>query len=199
MRIQPIANNYDVSQKGQVSKNTAEFVKRISDSWLDASANGKYKTLPIINTCLSASERVNNVFLNLSTIMERFCSGCELSFVKSEKSGKYRFFIEHKSSNYKAVCGDAEFSPKMNKLSDVNELERIENKVAKLNPYEENTHFIVQRKPDSKTAMQNSEFIPDADYIFLEDKLIKRDYEPATMDDIEEFVNAAKEEGLING
>ena len=200
MRILPITDTYaQTSYNGRVGKNTAELTKRLSDAWLDASANGKYKTLPLINTCLCAVERINNVFLNLSTIMERFCNGCELNYAKSGKNGKYRFFIEHKNSNYKAICGDAEFSAELNKYTDVKELENLEDKVSKLNPYKENSYFIIQRKPDSKTPICDSEFIPDKDYLFLEDKLIKKDYKEATMDDIEEFLKAAKEEGLIDG
>lgn len=199
MRILPITNYSDMSSRGKVSEKTVELTKKMSDGWLQASVNGKYKTLPFINTCLSTSERINNVFLNLSTIMERFCHGCELTFEKSSKNGKYRFFIEHKYSDYKTVCADVDFSPELNKYTDVDKLESFENKVAKLNPYKENSNFIIQRKPEAKTAIHDSEFIPDDDYIFLEDKLIKRNYDDATMEDIEEFLDAAKKEGLING
>lgn len=199
MKISPVSNSAGISAKGFVGNNTVELTKRLSNAWLNASASGKYKTLPLKNTCLCASERINNVLINLSIIMERFCNGCELSYAKSAKSGKYRFFIEHKNSNYKVVCGDIALSKDLNKYTDVNELENLEVKVSKLNPYKENSHFIIQRKPESKTPIHDSEFIPDKDYLFLEDKLIRKDYEDATMEDIEEFLKAAKEEGLING
>ena len=200
MRVLSVTNtNNKISFRGRVSRNVLELTKNMSESWLDTAANRKYKALPIINTFLDASERVNNVLLNLSTIMERFCQGCELNFAKSAKNGKYRFFIEHKDSSYKTICGDVEFSPKLNKYTDVNELENLEVKVSKLNPYKENSHFIIQRKPDSKSPMLDSEFIPDEDYMFLEDKLIKKEYNEAAMEDVEEFLEAAKEEGLIDG
>lgn len=200
MRVQPITDSTnDISYKGSLSKKTAEFTKSMSDRWIKAATDGKYKTLPIINTCIYASSRINNVFLNLSTMMERFCHGCELTFAKSEKSGSYRFFIEHKHSNYKSVCGDFEFSPNVNKLTDVSILENVENKLAKLNPYKENSNFIIQRKADSTNMLFDKEFEPDADYLFWEDKLIRREASEATMEDINEFLDAAKEEGLIDG
>ena len=200
MRVLSISNsNNNITYRGRVSKNTAELTQKMSDGWIRTATGGKYATLPFINTCMFASERINNVFLNLSTMMERFCHGCELTFVKSEKSGKYRFFIENKYSNYKTVCKDIDFSPKLNKLSDIDELENLENKVAKLNPYQENSNFIIQRKADAKFVIHDNEFEPDADYAFVEDKLIRKDIREATMEDIQEFLEAAKEEGLIDG
>ena len=200
MRVLSVTNtNNKVTYRGRVSRNVMELTKNISEGWLNTAASGKYRTVPIINACLGASERVNNVLLNLSTIMERFCQGCELNYAKSAKNDKYRFFIEHKNSSYKTLCGDVEFSPKLNKYNDVNELENLVVKVSKLNPYKENSHFIIQRKPDSKSPIHDCEFIPDEDYLFLEDKLIKEEYNEATMEDIQEFLNAAKKEGLIDG
>lgn len=200
MRVSSVTNTTGkISYRGRVSKNVLELTKNMSKGWMDTAANGKYKTVPIINTCLGASERINNVLVNLSTIMDRFCQGCELNYAKSAKNDNYRFFIEHKNSNYKVICGDVELSPELNKYTDVNELENLEVKVSKLNPYKENSHFIIQRKPDSKSPMLDSEFIPDRDYLFLEDKLIKKEYNEATMEDISEFLSAAKEEGLLNG
>ena len=79
------------------------------------------------------------------------------------------------------------------------EFEKLEQKVAKINPYEENSHFILQRKPESKDNLFDKEFVPDEDYIFLEDKLIRKDVKQATDDDIKEFIEAAKKEGLIDG
>ena len=198
MRVSSVTSaNNKISYRGHVSKNVMELTKNISEGWLNTAASGKYRAVPIINTCLSASERVNNVLLNLSTIMERFCQGCELNFAKSAKNDKYRFFIEHKNSSYKTLCGDVEFSPKLNKYSDVNELENLVVKASKLNPYKENSHFIIQRKPDSKSPIHDFEFIPDADYLCLEDKLIQEEHNEATMKDLEEFLNAAKEDGVI--
>lgn len=198
MKILPIQNNTNnVLYRGKVSQNLAELTKNMSDGWLAAAGNGKYKTLPIINTCLFASERINNIHLNLLTIMERFGKACELTFEKSLKSGKYRFFIENKYSNYKAICGDVEFSPALNKLRDVDELEKVEKKVAKLNPYAENSNFVIQRKSDAKSVVYDKEFEPDADYVFLEDKLIKQETKEATMEDLEEFIAAAKKDGIV--
>ena len=44
----------------------------------------------------------------------------------------------------------------------------------------------------------DKEFEPYADYVFLEDKLVGKEPLPeATMKDLEEFLNAAKEDGVI--
>ena len=198
MKVLPITNSTNnLTVRGRISNKTAELTKYMSEGWLSTATSGKYKTLPIINTCLYTSERINNIHLNLLTIMERFGKACELTYEKSLKSGKYRFFISNKYSNYRTVCGDAEFSPALNKLRDVEELENIEKKVAKLNPYEENSHFIIQRKSNAKDIIFDKEFEPDADYVFLEDKLIKREVKEATMEDLEEFISEAKKDGIV--
>ena len=199
MHISPVNNYFEPSYKGSVSTDVAKLTKTMSDGWIRTANSGKYKTSPMINTCLYASEKINNVFINLSTMMERFCRGCELTFKKSDKSGKYRFFVQHNYSNYKTICSDIEFSPELNKLTDIDKLENLERMVAKLNPYQENSNFIIQRKADSKFSVHDGEFEPDADYIFVEDKLIRNCDREATMEDIEEFLSAAKEEGLLNG
>lgn len=198
MKILPITNSPNTSYKGRVSKNVAELTKSMSDRWTKAATSGRYTTLPIINTCIFAAERINNVFLNLSTIMERFGHGCELDFKKAVNSNKYRFFIENKYSSYKTMCDDVEFSPEINKLTDIDVLEKVENYLAKLNPYRENSHFIIQRKKEATEALLNKEFIPDEDYIFLEDKLVgKEPLKQATIEDIDAFIAAAKKEGVL--
>ena len=201
MRVMPITNSKDnVAAKGTLSVKTAELTKKMSEGWLNTATSGKYKTLPIINTCCYASQRVNNIYLNLSTIMERFCRSCELTFSKSEKTGTHRFFIENKYSNYKLICGDVEFSPKKNKLADIDKLEELEKKMEKINPFSENSNFIIQRKADAKSVLYDKDFEPDKDYVFLEDKLVgKEPLSEATVKDIEEFFDAAKKEGLIDG
>ena len=200
MRVIPITNSANnVQYRGKVSQKVAELTGTMSEGWIRTANSGKYSTLPIINTCLFASERINNIFINLSTIMERYGHACELSFEKSKESGLFRFFIENKHSNYKIMCDDIEFSPNVNKLSDIDKLEHLEQKVAKINPYEENSHFILQRKPESKGPLFDKEFVPDEDYIFLEDKLIQKEKKQATMDDINEFLEAARKEGLTDG
>ena len=199
MKILPVTNisNNNISNKGRVSPKLAGLTKNMSDGWLRTAQ--KYTKLPIVNTCLYSSERVNDIFINLSTMMERFAHGCELTFEKSLKTGKYRFFIEHKYSNYKSLCGDIEFSKDINKLTDVYEFEALEGKVAKIDPYKENTNFIIQRKSDAKSVDFDREFEPDADYAFIEDKLIRKEINDASMEDINEYLEAAKEEGLIDG
>lgn len=200
MRVLPIRNSADkIQYKGKISQSVAELTGSMSDGWLHEANSGKYTTTPLINTCLFASERINNTYMNLYTIMERFAHACELTFEKSKQTGIYRFFIENKHSNYKIMCDDIEFSPNVNKLSDIDKLEHLEQKVAKINPYEENSHFILQRKPESKGPLFDKEFVPDEDYIFLEDKLIHIEKKQATMDDINEFLEAARKEGLIDG
>lgn len=201
MKILPITNttNNNISNKGCVSPKLAELTKNMSDGWLRTAQSGKYTKLPIINACLYSSERINDIFINLSTMMERFAHGCELTFEKSLKTGKHRFFIEHKYSNYKTLCGDIEFSKDINKITDVYELESLEGKVAKIDPYKENTNFIIQRKTDAKSVDLDREFEPDADYTFIEDKLIRKEVNDASMEDIHEYLEAAKEEGLIDG
>ena len=196
MRIYPVCSvNNCVSTKGRLDRNTEALFKSTSDAWLNKST--KMKTLPLINTCLFASERVNNVFINLSTIMERFGHACRLTFAKSEKTSKYRFYIENEYSNYKLMCNDEIFSDKINKLEDVTKLEKIESSLAKVNPYKENSNFILQRKANAKDVLYDKEFEPDSDYVFLEDKLVGKEPLPqATMDDIQAFLDAAKEEGL---
>jgi len=197
MKILPVQNSSvninTVSSKGRVGLDTSLLCKKVGDKWLDTAASGKYKTMEIISACLSFAERVNNVFLNLSSIMERFGHDCELSFRQSEKTGKYRFFIENKYSNYKVMCGDAELSNKINKLHDIEELESIEENIVKLNPYKENSHFIIQKRSEA----QYSNFVPDNDYIFVEDKLVGKDKKEATMEDAKRFEEAAKEEGIL--
>ena len=200
MRILPITElNNRISYKGRVSKSTEELTESMGEKWIRTAKNDKYKTLPFINACFYASERINDIFLNLSTMMERFGHACELTFEKSAKSGKYRFFIENKYSNYKTICADLEFSQGLNKYTDINELETLESKVAKINPYKENSDFIIQRKSEAKDVIYDKEFEPDADYTFIEDKLIRKEINDTTFEDIEEFLEAAKEEGLING
>ena len=198
MRICPLNNtNKQISYKGSLEKNTASFLKDMGGRWLDKAS--EMKTIPLINTCLFSSERINNVYLNLSTMMERFGHGCKLTFAKSEKTSKYRFYIENDYSNYKIVCKDIEFSPNINKLTDIDKLENLENTVVKLNPYQENSNFIIQRKAEAKSAVFDKEFEPDSDCIFIEDMLVRKEQKEATMDDLEEFLKSAKEEGLIDG
>ena len=189
----PSVNVKTVSSKGRVGFDTTLLYKKVGDKWLDTAASGRYKTMEIISTCLSFAERVNNVYLNLSSIMERFGHDCELSYRQSKKTGMYRFFIENKYSNYKVMCGDAELSNKINKVHDIEELESIEESMVKLDPYKENSHFILQRKPEA----QQSNFVPDNDYTFLEDKLVGKDKKEATLEDVNRFLEAAKEDGII--
>ena len=189
----PSVNITTVPLKGRVGLDTSLLCKKVGDKWLDTAASGKYKNMDIISACLSFAERANNVFLNLSSIMERFGHDCELSFRQSEKTGKYRFFIENKYSNYKVMCGDAELSNKINKLHDIEELESIEENIVKLNPYKENSHFIIQKRSEA----QYSNFVPDNDYIFIEDKLVGKDKKEAAMEDVKRYVEAAKKEGII--
>ena len=189
----PSVNVNTVSLKGRVGLDTALLCKKVGDKWLDTAASGTYKTMDIISACLSFAERVNNVSLNLSSIMERFGHDCELSFRQSKKTGKYRFFIENKYSNYKVMCGDAELSNKINKVHDIEELESIEENMVKLDPYKENSHFILQKRPEA----QYSNFVPDNDYIFIEDKLVGKDKKEAAMEDVKRYVEAAKKEGII--
>ena len=200
MRVLPITNySNNVQHRGKLSQSVAELTGSMSDGWIHEANSGKYTTTPLINTCLFASERINDIYMNLYTIMERFGHACELTYEKSKTTGIYRFFIQNKHSNYKVICDDVEFSANINKLSDIDKLEKLEQKVAKINPYEENSHFILQRKPESKDNLFDKEFVPDEDYIFLEDKLIRKDVKQATDDDIKEFIEAAKKEGLIDG
>ena len=199
MRVYPVNNTTkQLSYKGKVDGNFADMMKNMSGAWLDKASD--MKTLPLINTCVFASERINNVFINLSTIMERFGHACKLTFAKSEKSPKYRFFIENEYSNYKLMCKDTEFSPDLNKLDDISKLENLENTIAKINPYKENSNFLLQKKSNAKGVIHDKEFEPDADYVFIEDKLVGKESRPqATTEDIIEFLNAAKKEGLIDG
>lgn len=199
MRIYPINNtNKQLSHRGSLDRQTASLLKDMSGCWVDKAS--KMKTLPLISTCLSASEHINNIYLNLSTIMERFGHACKLSFAKSEKTSKYRFFIENKYSNYKLICKDVEFSAGKNKLDDITKLDNLENATAKLDPYKENSNFIIQRKSEANEMIFDKEFEPDADYVFIEDKLVGKEQKPqATIEDVEEFLKAAKEEGLIDG
>ena len=199
MRIYPVnSTNQQTSFCGSLDRNTANLLKDMSGRWVDKASD--MKTLPMVNTCLSASEQINNVYLNLSTMMERFGHACKLSFAKSQKSSKYRFFIENEYSNYKLMCKDIEFSSGKNKLDDITKLESLENAVAKINPYKENSNFILQRKSEAKGTIFDKEFEPDADYVYIEDMLVGKEPKPqATMEDVEEFLKAAKEEGLIDG
>ena len=195
MRISPVGQN-NVSHKGSLDIKTTELLKDMSGKWLESAANRK--TLPIINTCLFASEQINNIHINLCTMMERFGHGCKLMFAESEKSGKIRFYIENKFSNYKLIFKDIIFSKEKNKLDDITKLENLENSLAKVDPYKENSNFILQRKSSAKDIRFDSEFEPDKDYIFIENNLVGKDHRiQATMKDIEEFLSAAKEEGLI--
>lgn len=200
MQVLPITTNLpnNISSKGYVGSKVENLTKGMSERCLNSAKSGRYKELPIINTFLFASERINNVFLNLSTIMERFCNACELTFEKSEKSGKHRFFIENKYSNYKVMCGDIEFSPEMNKLRDIDELENLESRLLKINPYKENSNFIIQRFSETKNESYDDFFAPDRDYIFIEEKLAGKEPLPvATMEDIEKFIEAAKKDGIV--
>ena len=199
MQVLPVANyRNNLSVKGRVGSKVSDLTKNMSEGWLNTATNGKYKTLPIINVCCYASQRINNAYLNLMTVMERFGQACELTFAKSEKTGIHRFFIENKYSNYKLMCGDIEFSPKINKLTDIDKLESLEKKMEKLNPYQENSNFLIQRKTDAQGMLFDKEFAPSEDYVFLEDRLIGKEPLPeATMNDLEEFLEAAKEDGVI--
>ena len=199
MRIYPVNNtNKQPVFSGSLDRNTASLLKDMSGRWLDKASD--MKTVPLINTCLSASEQINNVYLNLSKIMERFGHACKLTFEKSAKTAKYRFYIENEYSNYKLICKDIEFSSGKNKLDDITKLENLEKAVAKINPYKENSNFIIQRKSEAKGMIFDKEFEPDADYVFIEDQLAGKEQKPqATMENVEEFLRAAREEGLIDG
>ena len=198
MRIYPVNSANQVSSKGSLDKKTTDMIRGMSGGWLDKAGN--MKTLPMTNTCLFASERINNVFINLSLMMERFGHACKLTFIKSEKSPTCRFFIENEHSNYKLIVKDVEFSHSKNTFDDITRLENLENSLAKVNPYKENSNFLLQRKSASKDIIFDKDFEPDADYIFLEDKLVGKEQKPqATMEDIREYLEAAKEEGLIDG
>ena len=86
------------------------------------------------------------------------------------------------------MCGDIEFSPKKNKLGDIDKLEKLEKDMEKLDPYKENSHFIIQRKTDAKSILYDSDFVPSYNYVFLEDKLVGKDSKSkASMEDIKEF------------
>lgn len=198
MKILPVTTVNNISNRGRLSNKTSELTKIMSNGWLETVNSGKYKTLPMINSCIFASERINNIHMNLLTIMERFGQACELTFAKSEKSGIYRFFINNKYSNYKLMCGDIKFSDKMNKLSDIDKLEEFEKNMEKIDPYKENSNFIIQRKSSAKSPLYDNYFEPSFDYIFLEDKLVGKEPLPeATLKDIKEFIEAAKEDGVI--
>ena len=198
MKVYPVSNVNQISTKGSLDKKTSDLFRNMSGAWLDKA--GEMKTMPLINTCLFASERTNNILSNLSTMMERFGHACKLTFAKSAKASKYRFYIENKYSNYKLILKDTELSQGINKLDDISKLENLENSLIEVNPYKENSNFILQRKSEAKGAQFDKEFEPDADYIFIEDKLVgKEPMKQATMDDIEEFIEAAKKEGLTDG
>ena len=195
MRISPVGQN-NISHKGCLDKKTTELFKDMSGKWLESAA--KRKTLPIINTCLFASEQINNIHINLCTMMERFGHGCKLMFAESEKSGNIRFYIENKFSNYKLIFNDINLSKEKNKFDDITKLENLENSLAKVDPYKENSNFVLQRKSSAKDFRFDSEFEPDNDYVFIEDKLVgKEPRKQVTMENIEEYLNAAKEEGLV--
>ena len=198
MKVHPVNNANYVSSKGSLDRKTADMLSSMNTGWLKKADD--MKTLPLINTCLYAAERVNNVFINLSSMMERFGRACKLTFAKSEKSPKYRFYIENEYSNYKLIFKDIEFTKGKNKLDDISQLENLENCLVKIDPYKENSNFILQRKSKAAGVMFDKEFEPEADYVFIEDKLVGKDPLPeATMADIQEYLEAAKEEGLYNG
>lgn len=198
MKVYPVSSANHITTKGSLDRKTADMLRDMSGVWLSKAS--EMKTPPLINTCLFASERINNVFINLSTMMERFGHACKLTFAKSEKSSKYRFYIENEYSNYKSIFKDIEFSQGKNKLDDITRLENLENALAKIDPYQENSKFLIQRKSNAKDISFDKNFEPDTDYLFIEDKLVGKEEKPqATMEDIKEFLEAAKEEGLIDG
>jgi len=199
MKVYPVNNtNQNPTYKGSLDKRFTDVLRGMSAGWMNKATD--MKTVPMINTCLFASERINNIFINLSTIMERFGHACKLTFEKSKKNSKYRFYIENEYSNYKLILKDLEFSQGKRKLEDISKLENLENSLSKVNPYKENSNFALQRKSEVKQAIFDKEFEPDNDYIFIEDKLVgKESKREATMEDIQEYLKAAKEEGLIDG
>ena len=198
MQISPITNpTNNVTSRGCVSKKLKTFNNDIGIRWLNTADSGKYKSPELYKACVSAAKRIYNVSSNMQTIMERFCHACVLTFEKSKKSGIYRFFIEHPLSNYKVICGDVNLSRGINKLEDIEKLEELEEKIANISPYKENSNFIIQRKPNTKGKLNDMDFVPDRDFVFLEDELEGKNPEQATLEDIKIIVEAAKEEGLL--
>ncbi len=186
MKILPVDSNNNISSKGRISRKLGYMLTDMSNAWMMSVVEKKVKEPLVAEAYRNASSRVNCVLKNLNTIMQRFVHSGELTYEESEKTGKYRFFINSKYSDYKSLCGDMELSPKLDTLEDISKLEKFEESLLKIDPYKENSHFIIQRRAHGN--MYDSEFIPDADYMFVEDKLVGKTKTQPTSEDVKHIL-----------
>ena len=165
MKINPISSTCNtISYKGKVSRETTGFIQDIANNCF----NNRSEQVSMYDSM----SRVANVVDNLNTLMSRFAHSCRLSHIKSSKSDKYRFYLEHKTSNYKKPIKDIVFSNDKNSVEDIKKLEGLEDALYEVNPYIENSNFIIQRTESG--LISDPDFIPDKNIIFIEDELIKR-------------------------
>ena len=162
MKILPITNN-DGTFKGHLNQQTGNLILEASSHF----SNNIVKTSKGIEN-FSLAMRMSFIYSNLCTIMERFAHSAKLSFIKLKNSNTHRFFIEHQGSHYKYVVSDVSLSEMHNQANDVDKLETLVNDLAKVNPFEVNNKFLLQRKPGTIFY----DFEPDKSYVDIEDRLV---------------------------
>ena len=176
MKISPISNlnnsNSNVRMRGKVSRETTGLITEMADGWISKASEKQLNNDALRQSYITSITRIENVLENLNTLMLRFGHDCRLSHAKSSKTDKYRFFVEHKNSNYKKPITDIVFSENRNAVEDIEELEKLEDSLYKVDPYMENNNFIIQRTDTG--VISDIRFAPDKDIIFIEDELIER-------------------------
>ena len=162
MKVIPITNN-DRTFKGHLNQQTGNLILGASSHF----SNNIVKTSKGLEN-FSLAMRMSFIYSNLLPIMERFAHSAELSFVKLKNSSIHRFFIEDRGSNYKYIASDISLSEKCNQTNDVDALETLVSDLAKVNPFEVNSKFKLQRKPNTF----DYSFEPDKSYVDIENRLI---------------------------
>jgi len=182
--------NYKINTKGKLSGDAQLMVEDICYNFID-----KLKKTPNESTIKRAFfdqyvKRTKNMIENLKTIMLRFPQTAVLDF-QASKQGFNRFYIHSPESSYKYIVGD--IKPE-SKFKDIENLEKITDKLAKVNPYETNLKFKMFKHEFAKDS-----FAPEKDIILIEDALVGKEPKPdASMEDIKKFLELAKKEGLID-
>ena len=167
MKVFSINPGIQTSQKSPVYKGKlSDKTERLFENFINASEKCQLKSN---NSKASYNDGTfKQIYNNLKIIMERFGNSCKLDFEQLGQTQTHRFFIGSDYSYYKLVVGDADL-PGMGIPKDEEQLGNIVHKLAKINPYEVNTKFIIQKIQNC----DDTKFKPDKDYMFLEEKLLK--------------------------
>jgi hypothetical protein len=80
MKVYSVNTVSQMTYKGGLDKKTADMLREMNAGWFHKAT--EMKTQLMTNTCLFASERINNVFINLSIMMERFGHACNMTYEK---------------------------------------------------------------------------------------------------------------------